>query len=300
MASPCHLLPRGEKEEAPTLSPFLARHLTSGVILATITAAQGSTPREAGVTMAISASAIAGTIGGGQLEFHCIDVAREMLAGGEKTRTLDIPLGPQMGQCCGGRVAVSLHRATAADLAMLTAREKAEAASRPAVLILGAGHTGRALAHALAPLPFATSLIDDRDGVLDGLPVAITCIRMADPVAAIESAPAGAAFVILSHSHALDYRLTEAALQRGDAAYVGMIGSATKRARFEAGFLRGGGRREALAHLTCPIGGADVDDKQPAVIAALTAAELVRSLLGGKGPAASAANATGRGETSRS
>ncbi|PZN92383.1 MAG: xanthine dehydrogenase accessory protein XdhC, partial [Hyphomicrobiales bacterium] len=108
----------------------------------------------------------------------------------------------------------------------------------------------------------------------------ITCIRMADPVAAIDATLAGSAFVILSHSHALDYRLTEAALQRGDAAYIGMIGSATKRSRFEAGFLRAGGRAEALAHLTCPIGGNHVDDKRPEVIAALTAAELVRSLLG--------------------
>jgi xanthine/CO dehydrogenase XdhC/CoxF family maturation factor len=86
--------------------------------------------------------------------------------------------------------------------------------------------------------------------------------------------------VILSHSHALDYRLAEAALQRGDQSYVGMIGSATKRARFEAGFLRAGGRRDALTQLTCPIGGATVDDKRPEVIAALTTAELVRSLLG--------------------
>jgi xanthine dehydrogenase accessory factor len=263
------------------LSTFLARHLAEGVVLARIAAAQGSTPREAGATMAISRLTTSGTIGGGQLEYHCIDTARAMLATGGTEQTLDIPLGPQMGQCCGGRVAVSLHRATATDLAMLLAREKAEAAAKPAVLIFGAGHTGRALAQALASLPFATSLIDDRDGVMDALPAAITCIRMADPVAAVETAPAAAAFVILSHSHSLDYRLTEAALQRGDAAYVGMIGSKTKRARFEAGFLRSGGRREALSLLTCPIGGADVDDKRPEVIAALTAAELVRSLLGG-------------------
>jgi xanthine dehydrogenase accessory protein XdhC len=263
-----------------TLSPFLARHLNESVILVTIARASGSTPREAGATMAVSATATSGTIGGGQLEFHCIDIARDMLAGGEKQRRLDIPLGPQMGQCCGGRVEVLLKRATAADLAMLQAQEKAKAASRPAVLIFGAGHTGRALALALAPLPFATSLIDDRDGVMDGLPAATTCIRMADPVAAVETAPAEAAFVILTHSHALDYRLAEAALNRRDASYVGMIGSETKRARFETAFLRGGGRREALAHLTCPIGRADVDDKRPEVIAALTAAELVRSLLG--------------------
>lgn len=263
-----------------TLPGFLAQHLADGVILVTVARASGSTPREAGATMAVIATATAGTIGGGQLEFHCVEIARAMLAGHETARTLDIPLGPQMGQCCGGRVEISLRRATTIDLALLTAQERSDAAARPAVLVFGAGHTGRALAQALAHLPFATSLIDDRDGVMDSLPVAVTCIRIADPIAAIERAPANAAFVILTHSHALDYRLTEAALQRGDGLYVGMIGSSTKRARFEAGFLRAGGRREALARLICPIGGADVDDKRPEIIAALTAAELVRSLLG--------------------
>ncbi|KPF65571.1 hypothetical protein IP69_17810 [Bosea sp. AAP35] len=262
-----------------TLIPFLTRHLADGTILVTLTQAAGSTPREAGATMAVSATGAAGTIGGGQLEFHCIDIARAMLQAGETARELDIPLGPQMGQCCGGRVQVSLRRATSADLAMQVAREQAEADTRPAILIFGAGHTGRALAQVLAPLPFRVTLIDDRDGVMDGLPAAVTCIRMADPVAAVATAPQGAAHVVLTHSHALDYRLAEAALQRGDAAYVGMIGSATKRARFEGGFLRDGGRREALARLICPIGGSDVDDKRPEVIAALTAAELVQSLL---------------------
>lgn len=265
-----------------SLSAFLTDHLDGGAIIVTITQAQGSTPRETGAAMAVSHTAIAGTIGGGQLEFHCIDIAREMLAGDATTKSLDIPLGPQMGQCCGGRVQVSLKRATMADLALQRARDKAEAASHSPVLIFGAGHTGRALAFALAPLPLAVSLIDDRDGAMNGMPAAITCIRMPDPVAAIESAASGTAYVILTHSHALDYRLTEAALARGDAAYVGMIGSATKRARFSSSFLRGGGRRDALSRLICPIGAADVDDKRPEVIAALTAAELVRSLLSDK------------------
>lgn len=263
-----------------TLSTFLAAHRCDGIVLVRIETAEGSTPREAGATMAVGAGTIAGTIGGGQLEFHCIDFARQMLATGAPDQQLDIPLGPQMGQCCGGRVRVSLSHATPAEIALITTREKAEAMARPPVLIFGAGHTGRALAKALAPLPFVVSLIDDRDDVMSGLPASVTCIRMPDPVEAVAGAPAGAAFVILSHSHALDYRLAEAALARGDAAYVGMIGSATKRARFEASFLRAGGRRETLARLTSPIGGADVDDKRPEVIAALTAAELVRCLLG--------------------
>jgi xanthine dehydrogenase accessory protein XdhC len=268
-----------------TLPAFLATHRHEGIILVRIEAAEGSTPREAGACMAVTPGASAGTIGGGQLEFHCIDIARRMLVTGEGERILDIPLGPQMGQCCGGRVHVLLRRAGAAEIALAAAREKAAALARPAILVFGAGHTGRALAKALAPLPVSVMLIDDRDDVMSGLPPAITCIRMADPVDAVAGAPAGAAFVVLSHSHALDYRLAEAALARGDAAYVGMIGSATKRARFESGFIRAGGRRAALARLTCPIGGADVDDKRPQVIAALTAAELVRCLLARRTPA---------------
>ena len=267
-----------------TLAAFLTGHQREGIVLVRIEGTEGSTPREAGASMAVTSAAIAGTIGGGQLEFHCIDLARHMLSEGAEDRLLDIPLGPQMGQCCGGRVRVSLRHAGAAEIALFSAREKAEAAARPPILIFGAGHTGRALARALAPLPFSVALIDDRDDVMSGLPPAITCIRMADPVDAVASTAANAAFVVLSHSHALDYRLAEAALARGDAAYVGMIGSATKRARFEASFLRAGGRRETLARLTCPIGGSDVDDKRPEGIAALTAAELVRCLLGGREP----------------
>lgn len=276
-----------------TLAAFLSTHRPR-VILIRIEAAEGSTPREAGACMAVSATGTAGTVGGGQLEFHCIDIAREMLAAGETCRQLDIPLGPQMGQCCGGRVVVSLMLPGIAEIAMLAATERASMAARAPVLIFGAGHTGRALAHAVAPLPFATSLIDDRDGALHGLPAAITCIRMDDPVRAIETAQPGSAFVILSHSHALDYRLAEAALARGDGAYVGMIGSATKRARFASGFLRSGGTRDALSRLTCPIGGCDVDDKRPEVIAALTAAELVRCLLGPRQGSKAAMHMEGR------
>lgn len=262
-----------------TLSAFLEAHLADGAVLVRIAAAEGSTPREAGATMVVTASGCAGTIGGGQLEFHCLDIAREMLAAGDAARRLDIPLGPQMGQCCGGRVGVMLERASPAHAEALQADEAARAARQPAVLIFGAGHTGRALARTLAPLPLTVTLIDDRDEPISGLPAEIACLRLDDPEEAIASAPAGAGFIVLTHSHALDYRLTEAALLRGDAAYVGMIGSATKRARFAASFRRRHPASTALAQLICPIGGNDVDDKRPEVIAALTTAELVRCLL---------------------
>lgn len=259
---------------------FLAANLKEGAVIIRIAEAQGSTPREAGATMIVSVRGSAGTIGGGQLEFHCIDLAHILLNGGGPQQLIDIPLGPQMGQCCGGRVRVAIERATAAHLAALKQDEAKAVAERLQVLIFGAGHTGKALARSLALLPVAATLIDDRPGQFDEVPASVTCLQLDDPESALAAARPGSAFVVLTHSHALDYRLAGAALLRGDAAYVGMIGSATKRARFEASFRRRHPGSTALAGLTCPIGGSDVHDKRPEVIAALTSAELVRCLLG--------------------
>jgi xanthine dehydrogenase accessory factor len=124
-------------------------------------------------------------------------------------------------------------------------------------------------------LPFAVTLVDDRADTLANLPQSIATLRLDDPAQAALAALPGAAYVILTHSHALDYRLAQAALLRRDAAYIGMIGSATKRARFERWFLASGGMQEDIAKLICPIGGKSVSDKRPEVIAALTAAELL-------------------------
>lgn len=263
-----------------TPADFLAASLTEGAVIVCIVEAQGSTPREAGATMIVSSRGTGGTIGGGQLEFHCIDLARALLASGGPRQLIDIPLGPQMGQCCGGRVRVAMEKATPAHLEALRQDETKAAAERPQVLIFGAGHTGKALARSLALLPVAATLIDDRPGQFGEVPATVSCLQLDDPETALAATRPGSAFVVLTHSHALDYRLAEAALMRGNAAYVGMIGSATKRARFEASFRRRHPTSTALARLTCPIGGSDVHDKRPEVIAALTSAELVRCLLG--------------------
>ena len=261
------------------LSTALARLLAAGepAALVTVSEAQGSTPREAGAAMLVTLAATLGTIGGGGLELRATEIARAMLAQGEQERDLDLPLGPLLGQCCGGRVRLELRAASAADLDRLAAAERLERKARPAVFVFGAGHTGRALARALAPLPLAVTVVDDRPDPADW-PEAVRFVRRDDPAEVLAAAPAGAAFVILTHSHALDYRLADLALRRDDAAYIGLIGSGTKRVRFEASFLRGGGPPEALGRLTCPIGGAEVPDKRPEVIAALTAAELLRAL----------------------
>lgn len=259
-------------------TPFLMRWLDSGVVIARLARTEGSTPREAGAFMLISADATKGSIGGGQLEFHVTDMAREMLETGEARRVLHLPLGPHMGQCCGGRVTVDLARATPADTTHMLADDRGRSDRRPRIMVFGAGHTGRALVRALALLPFCVTLIDDRETFLADLPAGILAVHDEDPASFLAQTPSNAACVIMTHSHALDFRLTEMALIRNDLAYVGLIGSATKRARFAASFRRAGGAPDRLAHLTCPIGGPATADKRPEIIAALVAAELAVKL----------------------
>lgn len=244
-----------------------------------VEAARGSTPREAGARMLVTGSATFGTIGGGRLEWEAVARARRLLEAGETSARLEIPLGPAVGQCCGGHVVLALRRADDAVLADLTAAEAAADAAKPVVLLFGAGHVGQALAVALSPLPLRVHWIDSREGVLDGeIPPGIEPVRAGRPIDEVAAAPAGAVYLVLTHSHALDFEICAAVLERGDFAYLGLIGSATKRAKFEHGFRELGISRERIARLICPIGGREVRDKRPQVIAALAAAELIRCL----------------------
>ncbi len=263
------------------LAPRLATMLAADerAILVTVVDSQGSAPRETGARMLVSAREIDGTIGGGKLEWLAIKRARELLVDDTPADAMDLALGPALGQSCGGRVELTLRLADTAALAELEMTEGAARARRPDVFVFGIGHVGGALLGALAPLPFAIRAIDGRPGMLDGVPAGVTAMPSQDPVAIVEAAPEGAAFVAMTHSHALDYAIVGAALARGDARYVGMLGSETKRARFERGFLAKGGEPARLAELASPIGGRELKDKRPAVISALVAAELAVALL---------------------
>ncbi|WP_233559798.1 xanthine dehydrogenase accessory protein XdhC [Oleomonas cavernae] len=243
----------------------------AAAILVSVREAQGSTPRDAGTMMLVTTEAIHGTIGGGRLEWTAIARAREMIAAGELHALMSLPLGPALDQCCGGHVLLSLDRVDAALADKVEAAEREEAAGWPTVLLFGAGHVGAALAQALRPLPLVLHWFDERAEAAEGAVAG-------DLEGAIAAAPPGSAVLVMTHDHPLDFRLTALALARGDLAYVGMIGSATKRARLIR-HLGHEGYNPALAdRLTCPIGGRNVRDKRPAVIAALVAAELLAVL----------------------
>ncbi len=258
-----------------TLADFLSQN--AAIIAVTLTRVRGSSPREAGATMYVSDDAMHGTIGGGQLEYMAIDKARALLRKGVTQAQMDVPLGPEIGQCCGGRVELSL---TLMDATARTKALQADAttqAARPVVQIHGAGHIGRALAQFFAYLPVRTLLIDSR---ADELSMATNQVehRLSPlPEADLRQAPAGSAFIVLTHDHALDFLLASEALARGDAAYVGMIGSATKRARFDQ-FCRDTTPDISPAGLTCPMGAQGSADKRPEIIAAFITAEVMAAL----------------------
>ena len=251
------------------------------IALVEVARAKGSTPREAGACMLVSRSAIHGTIGGGQLEFMAIDQARQMLTDMRAPHEfmLDVPLGPEIGQCCGGRVEVLIRLMNEGLRAELLEAAKSEEARMPHVYIFGGGHVGLALANALSLLPVKATVVETRAEAAEGMPEGVETRLTSVPEEMVRSAPAGSAFVVLTHDHALDFLIVAEALKRQDAAYVGMIGSKTKKATFRSWYLKSAGGSDAdFLRLVSPIGGEAVKDKRPAVIAALAAAEIMTAL----------------------
>ncbi|MBX3578813.1 MAG: xanthine dehydrogenase accessory protein XdhC [Rhizobiaceae bacterium] len=298
--------------QSAALRAFLAT--APHAALVEVAEARGSTPREKGAWMLVSPTAIFGTIGGGQLEFMAIDTARQLLGrpvDADSTRpaagrppskqgggtTLDIPLGPEIGQCCGGRVEVSVTIVDEKRRAALLAEAEAEDSRLPHVYVFGGGHVGHALAAALRLLPVATLVVETRADALEGLPTDVSARVTAMPEEMVRDAPAGSAFVVLTHDHALDFLIVAEALRRDDAAYVGMIGSKTKKATFRNWYLKTAeGTASRFARLVSPIGGDSVRDKRPAVIAALAAAEIMTALAADAGAVASTKARDQRGE----
>ncbi len=265
-----------------------------------ISAHRGSVPREAGTHMLVSADAVAGTIGGGHLELRAITAARDLLRRAEPgPLELDFPLGPALGQCCGGRVQLRLQPLTPAGLAGWAAPPP-----RFVLQLHGAGHVGRAVVQLLARLPCQVQWVDERE---DGFPLPspteaaphIHCFDTDTAEAEVALAPAGACFLVMTHRHDLDLRITEAILRRGDFRFFGLIGSATKRASFRHRLAERGFSATGLDRITCPIGLPGITGKEPEVIALAVVAQLM-SLPPGSGGEQSPISAIGRADATES
>ncbi len=260
-----------------SLSEFTTRLAHEQAVLVSVRSSEGSVPREAGAWMAVFAGAVINTIGGGRLEFEAIDEARRRLGGGQGEPVLRYPLGPSLGQCCGGVVHLAFEEVGAADVPALRAR--LSAALTP-VALFGGGHVGRALIQVLGQLPFSVTWIDSRDEIFpQQLPDNVAC-EHSDPVqAAVRGLATGSHVLIMSFSHAEDLDVVAACLlrQRGsaDLPYVGLIGSKTKWATFRHRLEQRGFSPEELAHVTCPVGLPGITGKEPEVIAVGIAAQLL-------------------------
>ena len=253
------------------------------VALVTVDSTQGSVPREAGTWMGVFADgAIVGTVGGGHLEFEAIDIARCGLAGERIDAQRRFALGPSLGQCCGGVMHLRFERLQPADAAALRARLEAAAdATRMPVALFGGGHVGHAIVKALLPLPVRVLWIDSRDEIFPGgLPRWIETEHSAPVRAAVADIAARSRVLIMSFSHAEDLDIVAACLQRrrerADLPFVGLIGSKSKWASFRHRLEARGFSADELAHITCPIGVAGVVGKEPEVIAAAVAAQLMQ------------------------
>ena len=300
----------------------IERHGAAGML--SVIGAAGSVPRETGARIVLQPDGgFYGSIGGGRLEYEAIAAARAALkAGRGEAQFRDWPLGPNLGQCCGGLVKTLTETFDRHDLAAVRRLEQAEKtgafvttsrvdddgriartlappgaagcedakpgrfaktafdehfgeATTP-VLLFGAGHVGRAVVLALAPLPFTVRWIDSRpDQFPQYLPQNVVTICTDAVNRELAEAPRDAFVIVMTHSHPLDFDITVAALRRRTFDFVGLIGSETKRARF-ASFARQMGVAESdIDRLVCPIGITEIKGKEPAVIAAALAAQLL-------------------------
>jgi xanthine dehydrogenase accessory factor len=228
----------------------------------TIVEEKGSTPRNAGAKMVVNAERLFDTIGGGHLEYKALQIAREMLASGHPgTRLERFSLGASLGQCCGG-----------ATLLLFEPMGRAQAQ----IAVFGAGHVGRALVPLLASLPVRVRWIDGRAQEFPAsIPAGVQQIVSDEPLDEVAELPAGSYCIVMTHNHQLDLELSAAILQRNDFAWFGLIGSKTKRARFEHR-LRDRGLDPALVQrMRCPMGLDAVKGKLPSEIAISIAAEII-------------------------
>jgi xanthine dehydrogenase accessory factor len=271
-------------------------------VLVTMARASGSTPREAGAAMVVGAHDLAGTIGGGHLEFEATRVARDALQSGQKPSPwlVRFPLAARLGQCCGG---VATHAFRIVDASDAPWIEEAAAKLREGlsptivtrigsddfvqtvspidfhVLIFGNGHIGRGLAQVFGALTARVRWIDAREEDFPAQAAGNLEMIVSDiPEAELRDAPAGSFVVITTHDHALDLRLIEAALARDDWRYLGLIGSVSKRNQFEKRLMARGFSPQQIAQITCPIGrapGLQIRSKEPGAIAVAVAAEIL-------------------------
>lgn len=258
---------------------WLAARLPAVVV--EVTHALGSAPRETGTRMLVSAFETIGTVGGGHLELKATEHARMMLSSGNfEPNTQHFALGPALGQCCGGAMTLAY-----CPLDTQALQRWPLAVPLFELQLHGAGHVGRAIATLLSTLDVDVTWIDERQDQFPEITTLGTpwprhirqlCVDAVEAEVAV--APPGAYYLVMTHNHDVDLRITEAVLRRGDFAYLGLIGSKTKLHRFVHRFEQRGLSPEVIRRMTCPIGVPHIQGKAPEIIAIAVVAQLLQHL----------------------
>ncbi|WP_422489348.1 xanthine dehydrogenase accessory protein XdhC [Endozoicomonas sp. ALE010] len=240
-------------------------------VLVTILGSAGSAPRKSGSKMVVTADQCFDTIGGGQLEFLLIQKARELLLNHHSEPLLEhFPLGPKLGQCCGGSVSALLEPITTCGFR---------------IALFGAGHVGHALVNVLAPLDCQITWIDSREALFpEQLPGNVRVCISDQPELEVENLPDNTFVLVVTHNHQLDFAIAEATLKHEQSRWLGVIGSETKAKRFRQRLEHKGSFSPAqIEHLRCPVGLENVGGRKPAEIAIAIAAEIVSIQNGNRG-----------------
>lgn len=241
-------------------------------VLVTISDVQGSAPRAVGARMLVAVNTIADTIGGGVLEQQAIDYSRALIQNASPDSLIEsqsVVLGAQLSQCCGGKVTLNYEYHPACTFN---------------VVVFGAGHVAQSIAIILQHLPCRALFIDSRDEWLKKLPsnestygVISTRALGSNPFLAVEQCPDNAYYLVMTHSHELDFDLIEAILSRGDSAYCGLIASDSKAVRFRSRLARKGFTKAENAKLTAPIGEQECEGKLPMEVAIASISEMLKT-----------------------
>lgn len=244
-------------------------------IIARIAEVRGSSPREHGASMLIAPQATLGSIGGGRLEHRVIEAACKQLAEGPFAGFRDdvFTLGPELGQCCGGRIRIRYQYCVDAGQWRHPQQHGAEAFP---IVLFGAGHVGKALAAILATQHCRLHWVDNREGQFPAaLPANTRQYVAANPADLVHELPPDAWVLVMTHDHALDLAICDAVLRRDSFRFLGLIGSQTKLAKFRKHLLDNGHSSEQLGRITSPIGIPQIRSKQPERIALAAAAQLL-------------------------
>ena len=231
-------------------------------VLVTVLGARGSTPRDMGTKMIFTADKSFGTIGGGHLEHRARAIADELFSSSEPLQRIErFPLGPTLGQCCGGTVSILFEYLIPTNLKLM---------------LFGAGHVGQMLALLIEYLPIDLYWVDSRMTELNPAKGSTAEIIESDePITEVERMPEGSSYLLMTHNHQLDYSLLRAILDRGDADYVGLIGSVTKWRRFQMRLTHHGYHPDVYNKVRCPVGLPNVEGKRPMEVAISIAGELI-------------------------